>query len=36
MKLCISAMIVINGLVTTNLLNICDMYNFFIANMLRI
>lgn len=28
-KLCISAMIVINGLSTTNLLNISDMRNFF-------
>ena len=29
MKLCISAMIAINGLVATNLLNISDMCNFF-------
>ncbi len=35
MKLCISAIIVINGLVTTNLLNISNMCTFFIINILE-
>jgi len=36
MKLCIHAMIVINGLVTTNLLNISIMYNFFTTYILSV
>ena len=35
MKLYISAIMVINGLVTTNLLNISNMCNFFIINVLQ-
>lgn len=35
MKLCISAMLVINGLDATNLLNISDMRNFFHYNCFK-